>query len=389
LTKELTWEELDRLTDEGIKRLKTDNFCPDVIIGIARAGAITGRVLAHKLKTPFKIDYRRMRKGYADKLILDKDEKKILIVDYICDTGRTFLASRIDLLDNTKPKDNLREWLDDIYFNTQTKIPSYIEIRKKIGIEIRFLSLFYHKEGSKIWDMDYYCKPSVKDTPEASLKYHTNEKSLKALQKSAYTWKNEVSELVKEMGETYVATSERTILPKIPPLSGELISVSNHLEKINFIYEIELSDSGKQLKDETFKNDFDEKSLVTIENNKIYMPIEKCWFSGEYRISDLEDSKSLLTITFSHQEDHITNGDSEMCGNCPVRETEIEKEGLNGCFICTQYLDSIKFLGKILREDEKWRYSLYNIECNVFNKEKGLFQLNNKKISEDLDSMNG
>jgi len=76
-------------------QMKDDNFKPDLIMGINRGGCIPGIYLSHKLNVPHEpLDIRlRDHKSEPDSVNLMNavaENKKVLIIDDINDTGSTF-----------------------------------------------------------------------------------------------------------------------------------------------------------------------------------------------------------------------------------------------------------------------------------------------------------
>lgn len=81
------WLEVDDAADFIIKELKGIKI--DLVAGIPRGGLILAVILSHKLDVPLVLDPLL----YSD--------KRILIVDDISDTGKTFLS----LLDKIDPRE--------------------------------------------------------------------------------------------------------------------------------------------------------------------------------------------------------------------------------------------------------------------------------------------
>lgn len=76
-------------------QMKDDNFKPDVIMGINRGGCIPGIYLSHKLKIPHEVLDIRLRDHKSEPEAINlmnavSENKKVLIIDDINDTGSTF-----------------------------------------------------------------------------------------------------------------------------------------------------------------------------------------------------------------------------------------------------------------------------------------------------------
>lgn len=70
-----TWRELDKDIGLIADWLKGQEF--DEIYGVPRGGLVAGVLLSHKLKLPLSLEFHK--------------DRKVLVVDDICDSGRTIL----------------------------------------------------------------------------------------------------------------------------------------------------------------------------------------------------------------------------------------------------------------------------------------------------------
>ena len=77
-----------------IQQFKLASFSPELVLSINRGGCIPGIYLSHYLKVPHKVINIQLRDGDGyieldfDKKFLNKE--RVLIVDDINDTGKTF-----------------------------------------------------------------------------------------------------------------------------------------------------------------------------------------------------------------------------------------------------------------------------------------------------------
>ena len=131
-----SWEEIIR--DMGVlcRDMVIDHFEPDVVVGLSRGGLTPGIMLSHWLKKPFKPIKAALRdhpewEDYLPK----KTDKRILIVDDICDSGETF-----------------------------EKISSFLNSRREQSTQtdIRFASLWWNNECS--FEPHYYAQECAKDS---------------------------------------------------------------------------------------------------------------------------------------------------------------------------------------------------------------------------------
>ncbi len=96
--KKLTWDDVEKLTDDLAVQIKTSNFKPDYIIGITTAGLIPLYYLARKLGNIRNIltisanSYDKNKQRELEIIYLpqvDLTDKKVLLVDEISGTGTT------------------------------------------------------------------------------------------------------------------------------------------------------------------------------------------------------------------------------------------------------------------------------------------------------------
>lgn len=92
------WEDIDEMVHILHRHMVRRNYKPDFIVGISRGGLVPAVMLSHIFKVPMLpvvwatrdfIDCDHERVDQVRKLVMD-EEKDVLIVDDICDTGTTF-----------------------------------------------------------------------------------------------------------------------------------------------------------------------------------------------------------------------------------------------------------------------------------------------------------
>ena len=95
---ELSWEDIDRITDELVIKIRESNFKPDYLVGITNGGLIPLYFLTKKLGdisevfTVAATSYDKDRKKDLQILhvpSVDMTGKKVLLVDEITETGDT------------------------------------------------------------------------------------------------------------------------------------------------------------------------------------------------------------------------------------------------------------------------------------------------------------
>ncbi|MBP9732673.1 MAG: hypothetical protein KBD29_04430 [Candidatus Magasanikbacteria bacterium] len=96
--RKLSWEDIEKMTDELAEKIKISGFRPDYIIGITTAGLIPLYFLARKLGNIRNIltisanSYNKNKQGELEIIYLpqiDLSDKKVLLVDEISGTGTT------------------------------------------------------------------------------------------------------------------------------------------------------------------------------------------------------------------------------------------------------------------------------------------------------------
>ena len=95
-----SWQDIEAMCTNIVKQMYKDDFMPDYILGITRGGNIPATIISNMLDIPceaMKISFRnddKQEDHWLSKIVSDPSptgfEKKILIVDDINDTGRTF-----------------------------------------------------------------------------------------------------------------------------------------------------------------------------------------------------------------------------------------------------------------------------------------------------------
>ena len=127
------WKEMRRDLNSLCRQIVLDKFDPNVIVGLSRGGLTPGVMMSHWMKKPFKPVKAALRdfpewEDYLPK----KTDKRILIVDDICDSGETF-----------------------------EKISSYLKSRA-VKCDVRYSALWWNNECN--FEPDYWVKDCAKDT---------------------------------------------------------------------------------------------------------------------------------------------------------------------------------------------------------------------------------
>ncbi|MHA1971657.1 MAG: phosphoribosyltransferase [Candidatus Hodarchaeales archaeon] len=120
----LKWQDIDLLARKCYHLAKSDNFWPDIIIGISRGGWIPARLLSDMFEAEYHVNRpqkslllatmqikfyaaiaeRHTRPVIAQDVGVDIYNKKILLVDDLADTGDS-LRTALDYLDLKSPEE--------------------------------------------------------------------------------------------------------------------------------------------------------------------------------------------------------------------------------------------------------------------------------------------
>ena len=135
------WKEMSRDTNVLCREITLDGFNPEVIVGLSRGGLIPGVMMSHWLNIPFKPVKAALRDFPEwEDYLPRKTDKRVLIVDDVCDSGETF-----------------------------HKIKSYITGPRKnspleIECDVRFAALWWNNECD--FEPHYYAQECAKDSED-------------------------------------------------------------------------------------------------------------------------------------------------------------------------------------------------------------------------------
>ncbi|SVB34722.1 uncharacterized protein METZ01_LOCUS187576 [marine metagenome] len=128
-----SWEEMRRDVNVLARDIVLDNFDPVVIVGLSRGGLTPGVMLSHWFKKPFKSVASALRDFPEWEEYLPRPtDKRVLIVDDICDSGETF-----------------------------QRMSSHIT-KKANGVDVRFATLWWNNECD--FEPTYYVREIAKDS---------------------------------------------------------------------------------------------------------------------------------------------------------------------------------------------------------------------------------
>ena len=121
------WKEMRRDVNTLCRDIVLTKFDPDVIVGVSRGGLLPGVMISHWMKKPFKPIKAALRDFPEwEDYLPRKTDKRVLIVDDVCDSGETF-----------------------------HKIRNYITERAN-GVDVRFAVLWWNNECN--FEPHYYAQ---------------------------------------------------------------------------------------------------------------------------------------------------------------------------------------------------------------------------------------
>lgn len=135
------WKEMRRDVNSLCREIVLNNFTPDVVVGISRGGLVPGIMMSHWFKKPFHPVIASLRDFPEWETYLPRpQDKQILIVDDICDSGETFKRIK-DSIDG---------------YTTSTS-------GERLA-DVRFASLWWNNEVE--FEPHYYAQEMAKDSTQ-------------------------------------------------------------------------------------------------------------------------------------------------------------------------------------------------------------------------------
>ncbi len=110
----VTWNEIEKWVKMIVKKMKEDNFRPEIVVGLSRGGLIPARLISDYLQVKDLYAVKTEHWGITaspdgsaritQKLPISVEDKKVLVVDDITDTGQS-LSLAVDHIISYKPKE--------------------------------------------------------------------------------------------------------------------------------------------------------------------------------------------------------------------------------------------------------------------------------------------
>ncbi|MGB9726039.1 MAG: phosphoribosyltransferase [Fervidicoccaceae archaeon] len=109
----VTWDDVVRWSKDLAEKIKTDGYTPDVVVAIARGGVVTARLLCDYLgiidMLSIKVEHWIETAAHVENATVkypfeaDLSRKRVLLVDDICDTGKSIEVARDYIIRTSKP----------------------------------------------------------------------------------------------------------------------------------------------------------------------------------------------------------------------------------------------------------------------------------------------
>lgn len=108
-----SWNDLDSDCETIVSKLLSSNWIPDYIVGVKRGGLIPAVVLSHKFNKPLIMMSCQLRDSVDKEVRLYEveevpNDKNVLIVDDICDSGITMSKIMVQFFSNLFAPNNVR-----------------------------------------------------------------------------------------------------------------------------------------------------------------------------------------------------------------------------------------------------------------------------------------
>lgn len=108
-----SWNDLDSDCETIVSKLLSSNWIPDYIVGVKRGGLIPAVVLSHKFNKPLIMMSCQLRDSSDKEVRLYEveevpNDKNVLIVDDICDSGITMSKIMVQFFSNLFAPNNVR-----------------------------------------------------------------------------------------------------------------------------------------------------------------------------------------------------------------------------------------------------------------------------------------
>ena len=134
------WREMRRDVNTLCREITLDKFNPEVVVGISRGGLLPGVMMSHWMEKPFKPIKAALRDHPEwEDYLPRKTDKRVLIVDDVCDSGETFHKMRNHITERAN------------------------------GVDVRFATLWWNNECN--FEPHYYVNEIAKDSTKTWINF--------------------------------------------------------------------------------------------------------------------------------------------------------------------------------------------------------------------------
>ena len=146
-----------------VRQLVLSDYKPAVIVGIARGGLTPGVMISHWLNLPFKPIHASLRDFPHWEAYLPKPtDKRVLVVDDICDSGETFSKMTDHINDPRKAQMDPMGYPMEKFPKETVPRPQFSAKGKKGNTEVRFATLWWNNECD--FKPHYWVRDCAKDS---------------------------------------------------------------------------------------------------------------------------------------------------------------------------------------------------------------------------------
>lgn len=148
-----TWQDIERQTQEILRQITLDNWRPDYVVGLTRGGLVPANLISQYLECRMETLKVSLRDGAEQEsnLWMAEDaynDRNILIVDDINDTGATLNWIREDWPSGCFPKD--KRWKQ--VWGTNVRVAClYDNESSKSKIDVTYSAITINKADKDVW----------------------------------------------------------------------------------------------------------------------------------------------------------------------------------------------------------------------------------------------
>lgn len=150
----VTWQDVEHQTQEILRQMQQDQWVPDYVVGLTRGGLVPANLISQYLEVPMetlKVSLRDDNQQPESNLWMAEDayqNKKILIVDDINDTGATLSYIKQDWQSGCLPKS--AHW-DNIWGHNVRVAVLYDNESSRSDLTVDYSSVTINKAEEDCW----------------------------------------------------------------------------------------------------------------------------------------------------------------------------------------------------------------------------------------------